>query len=220
MAAFFIKKLFKSKPKDFSPFENGFKPEKTFIEEQRDEALEVLIPLYRNWWESWVKVKEGLGDLGLSKEGLRRLDYYETEQRKSVISIMAEVLVDWEKEETTKFGEDVVRLAKEMRPSLPYVEYGEGDEFQLSQVQILKLRDFMSEQAKTVKEAILELQGLAWKKFDFGEATITQKAAEELIEERLGITWFEFLDFQGEVEFVDGYFPALLQQATDDGMNI
>ena len=220
MARFFTHKIFKKTAKEFSPIETGFVSEKSFIEEQRDEALDVLIPLYKEWWDNWLKVKNALGKLKLSKEGFRRLDFYETEQRKSVISIMASILVDWEKDEMAKFGEDVVKLAKEMRPSLPYVEYSEGEEFELSLEQIGKLRSFMSFQAKKVKDAVIELQNLSWKKFEFKDAALTQKAAEELLEERLGITWFEFLDFNGEVEFTDGYFPALLQQATDDGMNI
>lgn len=220
MARFFTHKIFKKTAKEFSPIETGFVSEKSFIEEQRDEALDVLIPLYKEWWDNWLKVKNALGELKLSKEGFRRLDFYETEQRKSVISIMASILVDWEKDEMAKFGEDVVKLAKEMRPSLPYVEYSEGEEFELSLEQIGKLRSFMSFQAKKVKDAVIELQNLSWKKFEFKDAALTQKAAEELLEERLGITWFEFLDFNGEVEFTDGYFPALLQQATDDGMNI
>ncbi|MBQ6147409.1 hypothetical protein IJI70_00995 [Candidatus Saccharibacteria bacterium] len=218
MPQFFIKKLFK-KPKDFNPAETSFVSEKSFIEEQRDEALEVLLPLYRNWWETWEKTKNSLGDLNLTKEDLRRITYYETEQRKSVISLLADILVDWEKENLTNFGEDVVKLAKEMRPSLPYVEY-DSNNFELSPTQLLKLRDFVSLEANAVKEAVRDLQSLQWKKFDFGEAVISKTAAEELLEERLGITWFEFLDFKGDVEFTDGYFPALLQQATDDGMNI
>ena len=220
MARFFTHKIFKKTAKEFSPIETGFVSEKSFIEEQRDEALDVLIPLYKEWWDNWLKVKNALGELKLSKEGFRRLDFYETEQRKSVITIMASILVDWEKDEMAKFGEDVVKLAKEMRPSLPYVEYSEGEEFELSLEQIGKLRSFMSFQAKKVKDAVIELQNLSWKKFEFKDAALTQKAAEELLEERLCITWFEFLDFNGEVEFTDGYFPALLQQATDDGMNI
>ena len=220
MARFFTHKIFKKTAKEFSPIETGFVSEKSFIEEQRDEALDVLIPLYKEWWDNWLNVKNALGELKLSKEGFRRLDFYETEQRKSVISIMASILVDWERDEMTKFGEDVVKLAKEMRPSLPYVEYSEGEEFELSLEQIGKLRSFMSFQAKKVKDAVIELQNLSWKKFEFKDAALTQKAAEELLEERLGITWFEFLDFNGEVEYTDGYFPALLQQATDDGMNI
>ena len=219
MSQFFIKKMFKRKPKEINPLKTGFVSEKSFVEEQRDEALEILIPLYKNWWENWVKTKESLGELDLSKENLRRIDYYETEQRKSVISLLADILVDWEAENMTKFGENFVKLAKEMRPSLPYIEYDSGN-FELSPTQLLKLRDFMSEEGRAVKEAISGLQSLSWKKFDFKDSAIKKEAAERLLEERLGITWFEFLDFKGDVEFTDGYFPALLQQATDDGMNI
>ena len=220
MARFFNHKLFKKNVQDFNPLETGFISEKSYIEEQRDEALDVLVPLYKDWWENWTKTKNNLGQLSLSKEGFRRLEYYETEQRKSVVSIMANILVDWETENMTKFGDDVVKLAKEMRPSLPYVEYTEGEEFELSLEQIGKLRVYMSTQAKKVKDAVVELQNLSWKKFDFKDKALSEKSAEELLEERLGVTWFEFLDFNGEVKFTDGYFPALLQQATDDGMNI
>ena len=219
MAQFFIKKFFKHPSKELTPVESVFVPEKSFIEEQRDEALDILISLYQNWAENWDLTKKSLGDLNLSKENLRRVDFYETEQRKSVISYLAEILSNWEKEETSAFGEAFVNLAKEMRPSLPYVEY-DDDNFHLSDVQLSKLREFMSKQGNAVKEAILELQGLSWKKFDFKDVALSKKAAEELLEERLGITWFDFLDFNGDVEFTDGYFPALLQQATDDGMNI
>ena len=218
MAQFFIKKLFK-KPKEISPLETGFVSEKSFIEEQRDEALEALISLYKNWWGTWEKTKSSLGDLNLSKENLRRIDYYETEQKKSVISLLADILVDWEAENMSSFGENFVRLAKEMRPSLPYIEY-DSEKFELSPVQLLKLRDFISLEANAIKETVRDLQNLQWKKFDFKDVALSKKAAEELLEERLGITWFDFLDFNGEVEFTNGYFPALLQQATDDGMNI
>ena len=219
MTQFFIKKFFKRKLKEENPLKTGYVSEKSFIEVQRDEALDVLLPLYENWWKAWTETKANLGDLNLSKEDLRRIDFYETEQRKSVISLLADILVDWEAENTGKFGVDFVELAKEMRPSLPYIEY-DSSRFELSSVQLLKLRNFMLKEGKAVKDAILELQNLSWKKFDFGDSKIKKDAAERLLEERLGITWFEFLDFKGDVEFTDGYFPALLQQATDDGMNI
>ena len=84
------------KPKTFSinftEIEDDTSSETPFWEIQRAEALEIITRFYSSWQVLWESTRLSFGDLGLSEEGLRRLIYYENEQKKTVINLLAEML--------------------------------------------------------------------------------------------------------------------------------
>ncbi|MBR3180983.1 hypothetical protein IKF63_02805, partial [Candidatus Saccharibacteria bacterium] len=77
--------------------------------------------------------------------------------------------------------------------------------------------DFITSESTLLKDSVRELQLLSWKKINFEENIITESAAEELIREKLGLTYFDFVDNEETPSFSDGYYPALLQDSTDQG---
>lgn len=210
------------KPKTFSinftEIEDEGTSETPFWEIQRAEALEIITTFYTSWQVLWESTRLAFGNLGLSDEGYRRLIYYENEQKQTVVSLLAEILVAWEKDDRIDFSAAVLQLAKELRPSLTHFETTEADSFQLIPEQLERIKAYTRTEANSLKKAVEELQRLAWRKFEFGDKVLTQSAAESLIKEKLNISNFDYLDFATEPEFnAHGFFPALLQESTDFG---
>ncbi len=214
--------LFK-KPKTFSinfeELEDTQAPEEHFWEIQRAEALDILTTFFSSWQSLWNDTKRSLGDLNLSEEGFRRLTYYENEQRSNVIRLLARILVSWEKDERLTFEAAVICLAKELRPSLLNFETDQKENFTLSDAQLARIDAFKNREALSLKNTIRELQRLSWYKFEFGDKVLTLSAAKDLIEEKLHLTYFDFLDFKEEPDFhAHGFFPSLLQDSADFGL--
>ena len=213
--------LFK-KPKTFSiNFEeiaDESASETPFWEVQRSEAVKNLTTFYASWQALWSNVKRAMGDLNLSKSSLDHLEFYETEQKKTVLNLLAQILVAWEKDDSSAFSGAVLALAKELRPSLVYFESGdEAPNF--SELQREYLKYFTKNEAASLKTTIEELQRLSWHKFEFGDKVLSVSAAEQLLREQLGLSYFEFLDFATEPEFnTRGFYPALLQASADFGL--
>ncbi len=210
------------KPKTFSinftEIEDDTSSETPFWEIQRAEALEIITRFYSSWQVLWESTRLSFGDLGLSEEGLRRLIYYENEQKKTVINLLAEMLVAWEKDDQIDFSAAVLCLAKELRPSLTHFETTESESFTLTPEQLERLKVYTKNEANSLKTAIEDLQRLSWHKFEFGDKVLTVPIAESLIKEKLNISSLEYLDFATEPEFnAHGFFPALLQESTDFG---
>ena len=214
--------LFRPKKKfsiNFSEIENEAQNETPFWEIQRGEALQVLTTFYSSWQDLWTTTKHALGPVNLSDEGRRRLEFYESEQQKTLIRLLAEILVAWEKDDQPAFSSAVFRLAQELRPSLNHFETSEAEPFALTTTQAALLKHYTAAEATSLKSAITELQRLSWRKFEFGDKVLSPSLAEALIRERLGLSNFDFLDFTTEPEFRGhGFFPALLQDSADFGL--
>ena len=214
--------LFK-KPKTFSvkfeEIEADTASETPFWEVQRGEALQVLTTFYSSWQDLWTATKRALGPVQLSEDGRYRLEYYESEQQKTVISLLAKTLVAWEKDDQPPFASAIFDLAHELRPSLTHFETSETETFSLTPYQNELLKNYTRSEATSLKSAITELQRLAWRKFEFGDKVLSLTNAEALIKERLGLSNFDFLDFSTEPEFnAHGFLPALLQDSADFGL--
>lgn len=213
--------LFK-KPKKFSinfaEIEAETASETPFWETQRNEALEIITTFFNNWQALWQGTKQAIGNLNLSEESLRRLRYYETEQQKTVISLLADTLIAWEKDNGAGFSTAVLSLAKELRPSLMHFETDVTDTFSLGARELQILKQTTTRTAAYLKSSIEELQRLSWHKFEFGDKVLTHSLAVSLIEERLHLTYFEFLDMNTEPEFKNGFLPELLQDSADFGL--
>ncbi|MBR3320279.1 hypothetical protein IKG20_03180 [Candidatus Saccharibacteria bacterium] len=211
------------KPKKFSinfeEIEDETALETPFWEIQRSEALQVLTTFYSSWQALWTGAKRSLGPVIISDSARRRLEYYESEQSKTVIKLLSASLVAWEKVDKAAFSNAVLELARELRPSLLHFETNENESFSLNSFQSEILKTYTQSIATTLKSSVAELQRLAWHKFEFGDKVITESNAESLIREKLGLSYFEFLDFKTEPEFnAHGFFPALLQDAADFGL--
>ncbi|MBQ3294099.1 hypothetical protein IJG96_03170 [Candidatus Saccharibacteria bacterium] len=213
--------LFK-KPKtfsiNFSEIENESQNETPFWEIQRAEALEIITTFYKNWQALWQGTTQAIGNLSLSDESLRRLHYYENEQKQTVLNLLADTLVSWEKDDASSFSTAVLNLAKELRPSLMHFETDTADTFSLNPTQLQILKQSTLRIAAYLKSTIEELQRLSWHKFEFGDKVLTHSAAVALIKEQLNLTYFDFLDFNTEPEFKNGFLPELLQDSADFGL--
>lgn len=211
--------LFRRKKKfsvNFEELGDESVPEIPFWEIQRNEAVDILITFFSSWQADWARVKQNLGNLNFAPEDAERLDYYEAEQKKTALHHAAEMLAAWERDDEYSFSHAVYNLAKELRPSLYHFEDGEAYTNALNSHQRDMLRNFTGYEAQSLKATVANLQKLAWRKFEFGDKVITISSAERLLEEKLGLTYFEFLDFKEEPEFNGhGFFPALLQESTD-----
>ena len=203
---------------NFSEIEDDASSETPFWEIQRNEALDIITRFYSSWQALWEATRRSIGDLGLSEEGLRRLIYYENEQKKTVINLLAEMLVAWEKDDQIDFSASVLCLAKELRPSLTHFETTESESFALTPDQLERLKVYTNNEAKSLKTTIEDLQRLSWHKFEFGDKVLTVPIAESLIKEKLSIPSLDFIDFACEPEFnAHGFYPALLQESTEFG---
>ncbi len=210
------------KPKTFSinftEIEDDVSSETPFWEIQRAEALDIITRFYSSWQMLWESTRLSFGNLGLSEEGRRRLIYYENEQKETVINLLAEMLVAWEKDDQIDFSAAVLCLAKELRPSLTNFETTESESFTLTPEQLERLKVYTKNEADSLKTTIEDLQRLSWRKFEFGDKVLTVPIAESLIKEKLNVSSLEYLDFTTEPEFnAHGFFPALLQESTDFG---
>lgn len=186
-----------------------------YWEIQRNEALEVITSLYLLWDKSWSDTKTALGVLQLSESGLRRLNFYESEQKKSIISALAKLLVAWETNDQSAFSTAVLILAREFRPSLPYVEYEPNENFTLNSSQLSLLRYYLRAIADIFKTSISDLQTLSQNKIDFNTNALSESAAESLIRDQLGLSFFDFIDFGDDPKFNSGYYPELLQLSAE-----
>ena len=204
---------------NFSEIEAQTASETPFWEVQRSEALQVLTTFYSSWQDLWSATKRALGPVQLTEDGRYRLEYYESEQQKTVISLLAKALVAWEKDDQPTFSAAIFDLAHELRPSLTHFETSETETFSLTPFQNELLKNYTRAEATSLKSTITELQRLAWRKFEFGDKVLSQTNAEALIKERLGLSNFDFLDFSQEPEFnAHGFLPALLQESADFGL--
>ena len=205
---------------NFSEIEDQSTSETPFWEVQRGEALQVLTTFYSSWQDLWTATKRTLGPVTLSEDGRRRLEYYESEQQKTVLKLLASTLVAWEKDDQSAFSAAVIALARELRPSLTHFETSDTEQpFALTPFQTELLKNYTRSEATSLKSTITELQRLAWRKFEFGDKVLSPSLAEALIRERLGLSNFDFLDFKSEPEFnAHGFLPALLQESADFGL--
>ena len=208
--------FFTKKPKtfsiDFTEINNESAQETPFWELQRAEALKVITTFYTNWQALWQGTKNALGPLKLSENGKDRLNYYENEQKQTVIHLLAEILIAWEKDDSTDFSNAVVKLARELRPSLIQFENDATEDFAITPSQLALIKNFSARETYYLKLALNNLQKLSWYKFEFGDNVIS-------IKESLGIPSFDYLDFSTEPDFhPHGFFPALLQEADELGL--
>ncbi len=204
---------------NFSEIEDQTVSETPFWEVQRGEALQVLTTFYSSWQDLWAATKRALGPVTLSEEGRHRLEFYESEQQKTVLKLLASTLVAWEKDDRPAFSAAIFDLAHELRPSLTHFETSETEPFSLTPFQTELLKNYTRSEATSLKSTITELQRLAWRKFEFGDKVLSPSLAEALLRERLGLSNFDFLDFTSEPEFnAHGFLPALLQESADFGL--
>ncbi len=214
----FLSRKHKKLSINFSEIDDGTISETPFWEVQRSEALEIITTFFTSWQSLWQSTKLSLGNLNLSEESNRRLIYYENEQKRTVVHLLAEILVAWEKDDGTNFSNAVVNLAKELRPSVTHFETDSNENFVLTPAALQILKIYTTREALTLKNAIEKLQQLSWHKFEFGDKVLTISTAEALIEEQLHLTYFDFLDFNTDPEFASGFLPELLQDSADFGL--
>lgn len=204
---------------NFSEIENEAGGEAPFWEVQRAEAIDILTTFFSSWQLSWQNTKNALTDLNLTAEDLRRLNFYEIEQKKTVLSLLAATLIAWEKDDSAEFANAVMSLARELRPSLNHFETSADNHLVLTAPQTKILKTYITSEAASLKSTITRLQQLSWHKLDFGDKVLNQKNAESLLKEKLNLTYFEFLDFNSEPEFnAHGFLPSLLQDSADFGL--
>lgn len=181
----------------------------------RERGIEILGFIYEAWLSSWQTTRANLGELNLSVSLSHRLNFYENEQRRSVVSILATLLAAWEAKDESTFSAAVPKLARELRPSLAYCD-PEEEGITLTPAQLTSLRTHISRTATILKSAIRDLRSLSPAP-DPSRPPLTTEYAESLLRDKLGLSAFDFMDFKDEPEFSSGYFPALLQESVDFG---
>lgn len=191
------------------------------LSEQRSEIVQRLAILYWSWSIRWENARRGLGDLHLSEYGLKQIEFYEREQRRDVISRLAELLLDWEHSNFDKLKMDMIALASNMKPSIPYVEYTD-DRLQLNQDQVERIKAYARDQATSVKECMSELLKIENRRFDICDSNLSLDMAESLLRVELGVTIFDFIEPSEEFDFEEkkAAFPALYLSAMEDDMEI
>ena len=194
-----------------------------FYQDTRERALDILSFIYEAWISTWRETLASLGELHLSEATASRLAFYDHEQRRAVISLLARLIVSWESHNDADFSAIVPALARELRPSFASAEAEEG--IILSPAQLSIIRSYLSRISNILKPSISELQHLPTPSFDTSTDTpttsmrpLTPESAEQLLRERLGLSSFDFLEFSDEPTFASGYFPALLQDSIDQGL--
>lgn len=208
----------------------------------REKALEILCFIFEAWDSSWKNAKLSLGNLNLSEGITRRLTFFETEQRRTTLGFLARLFVAWDSENEADFSASVVSLASELRPAFWSLETDPEEGIMFSDSQASVLRFHSKQVAGILKSAVSDLKALpaksapAPRSASFGfiaegnylvpapEPTapedskpLTLERAETLIREKLGLSFFDFLEWNTEPDFHAGYFPALLQESTDLG---
>ncbi|MBQ6510716.1 hypothetical protein IJI94_02000 [Candidatus Saccharibacteria bacterium] len=190
------------------------------LSDQRSEILQRLAILYWNWNIRWKNARDGLGDLHLSEYGLKQIEFYEREQRRDVVSRLSELLLDWEHSNFEKLKLDMIALASNMKPSIPYVEYSD-DKLQLNQDQVDRIKAYAHDQATSVKECMSDLLKPENRRFDICDSNLSFDMAESLLRVELGVTVFDFIE-STEFDFEEkkSSFPALYLTAMEDDMEI
>ncbi|MBQ8996995.1 hypothetical protein IJ095_03180 [Candidatus Saccharibacteria bacterium] len=181
----------------------------------RERGVEILGFIYEAWLSSWQETRVALGELNLSSSLSHRLNFYENEQHRSIVSCLATLLTAWETANDTTFSATIPKLARELRPSLAYLE-PEEEGLALTPAQLALLRTHISRTAQILKSSIADLRALS-PVVDPLAPPLTVEFAESLLRDKLGLSAFDFLDFKEEPEFHSGYFPALLQESVDFG---
>lgn len=191
------------------------------LSEQRSEIVQKLAILYWSWNIRWENARKSLGDLHLSDYGLKQIEFYEREQRRDVIARLAQLLLDWEHSNFEKLKFDMIALASNMKPSIPYVEYTD-DKLQLDQEQVDKIKLYAHEQATSVKQCMNELLSLENRRFDICDSNLSLDMAESLLRVELGVTIFDFIESSEKFDFEEkkAAFPALYLSAMEDDMEI
>ncbi len=191
------------------------------LSEQRSEVVQRLAILYWSWNIRWENARRGLGELNLSTYGLKQIEFYEREQKRDVISRLAELLLDWEHSDFEKLKMDMITLASSMKPSIPYVEYTD-DKLQLNQDQVERIKRYAHDQATSVKECMSDLLKPENRRFDICESNLSFDMAESLLRVELGVTIFDFAEQDKEFDFEENKasFPALFLTAMEDDMEI
>lgn len=191
------------------------------LSDQRSEIVQKLAILYWNWNIRWENTRRGLGDLGLSEYGLKQIEFYEREQKRDVISRLAELLLDWEHSDFEKLKMDMIALASSMKPSIPYVEYTD-DKLQLDLDQVERIKAYARDQATSVKECMSDLLNVEHRRFDICDSNLSLDMAESLLRVELGVTIFDFIESAEEFDFEEkkSAFPALYLTAMEDDMEI
>lgn len=189
------------------------------LTEQRNEIVQKLAILYWDWNLRWEETRHKMGDLAISKAGIAQIEFYEREQKREVVSLLAQLLVDWEHENDEELKLGMVKLAYAMRPSVPYVEYSD-DALRLTEEQVGVIKNYAKEQATSVKRCLWELTSAAERRFGAYESNLTIEMAESMMRSELGVTMFDFME-QDNFEFEEkASFPALYLSALEDGMEI
>lgn len=208
--------LFKKRPK-FAFSLPAELPEPDFQESQRREALEVLASFFEGWLASWRETKLSLNLPLLSESAKNSLLVYESDQASSAVSLLAAILSAWDSNNSPEFAKSVVALARELRPSLPYIEFDPEEHFILSPAQLSRLRLFIESTGERLKETIRTLEKLSGEKFSFSINPLSPEKAESLLRERLHLPFFgDFLDFTSEPSAASSdAFPALLAASAE-----
>lgn len=193
-----------------------------FEEVQREEALVQLADFFKTWQTSWEKTKSSLGIPPLSESAKNSLSLYESDQKNSVITLLSAVLVAWDSDNSPEFAKSIVALARELRPSLPYIEFDPDEHFCLSSAQLLILRHFIESNGEKLKEIVASLSKLSVEKISFTSTSpLTIEKAEALLREHLDLPYFNFLDFafDSDTEIINdddtSSFPALLAASAE-----
>lgn len=185
-----------------------------FYQDTREKAIDILSFIYEAWLSVWQETRSSLGELNLSEAASRRLNFCDNEQRRAVVSHLAKLLVAWESSDHASFSTSVNDLAHELRPTLASPDAEESTA--LTPAQLATLRRHLSRISHILKDSISELAQLTPVP-DPSKKSLTVETAESLLRERLGLSFFDFLEFSEEPEFHSGYFPALLQDSVDQG---
>ena len=186
---------------------------------ERADLVELLAGFYTTWNSRYLDTKNKLGPLNLSNSNQRRLDFYESEQKTAVLSILSNLLVAWEAGDYLAIKSHILNLAKEIRPSLAYFERDPSDAFSLTETQLTLLRVYLNYAAADLKSLNNALNTFTNRRISIPEdRRLTPSLAELLLREKLGLSYFDFLEIDSEPEFSTGYYPALLQESVDFGL--
>ena len=171
---------------------NSTEPSSSIEEFQREEALNILASLFTSWATSWNHTSSGLYNLRLSESTKRRVRFYETEQKQAILSLLSSILVAWEGEDRDAFANSIILLAKELRPSLPYVELEPEETLALSPLDMYRLRSFVETMATLLKNTVADLENRSERRFHFNLPPLSLSQAQSLLEEKLNLHQLDF----------------------------